>query len=338
MKPPLPSATLFQLLLSTWLAVSGAAAERHAFEVSGRMETTSSSRGGGVGFTNSRTFTMAMGGRNVFIRCSAGTADQGVDYNEFVSDGTNGFHLGKTLLRANPSSTNGLVNDATMDVKPSPQPAAGSGAIKTVWLVYAPQRELKGRTDAFLKPQSSIWLRETLFDQELWRMLNDHLLLRADWTLDEQEPHLLKTFVDYRDGKLATDRYSQSMIPAEFMTGKTNSRLDVLSWTNVAGLHIPTEARLTTYIANTNKPGGLLQVHLTHHLVATNIVGGTMRREFVPKLSKATQILDYRFTEGPRRPAAYLATNGVIFHTADEAWAEVRRQSKESLRRRAELE
>ncbi len=338
MKTTLRSVALHQLLLSILVVPSSFAAEGQPFEVSGRMETISAFHDGIAGTTNSRTFTVAMNGWNGFIRCSAGTADQGVDYHEFGTDGTNGFHLGKTLLRAIPSSPRGLVNDATMHIEPSSLPPPSSGAITKIWLVYTAQREFNGRLDTFVRPLGYIWLRETPVDQELRTVLNDHLLLRADWTLDSQEPHLPKMYVDYRDGKLASDRYSQSLIPAEFMTGRTNSRLDVLSWTNVAGLHIPTHARLMTYIANMNNPGGPLQVHLTHHLIATNIAAGTTRREFVPKLSKATSVVDYRFGEDPRRPATYLATNGVIFHTAEEAWAEVRRQGEESLRRREEHE
>ena len=45
-------------------------------------------------------------------------------------------------------------------------------------------------------------------------------------------------------------------------------------------------------------------------------------------------IVDPRFAQGEHQPAVYIATNGVILGTSDEAWEEVRRQQDESLRRR----
>jgi hypothetical protein len=65
---------------------------------------------------------------------------------------------------------------------------------------------------------------------------------------------------------------------------------------------------------------------------------GAVPGGFLPKPTKATSVVDYRFAEGPHKPATYLSTKGVIFDTAEEAWAEVRRQSEESARRRKEGE
>src|SRR5262249_447938 len=108
-------------------------------------------------------------------------------------------------------------------------------------LVYAGQLDLKNHTNSFLRPQGTSGLYVSPFDPNLQMILDAHLLLRADWVFDDRTPRLLKTFVDYRDGKLPTDQYSKSLIPAEFVTGRTNSRMDVLAWTNVAGLHIPVQ-------------------------------------------------------------------------------------------------
>ncbi len=311
------------LLLCLLFSASLRGAELQSFEVSGRMHTVYPMQGGTVR-TNSRTFALATDGRDVLIRCTAGTADQGFDYGEFGTDGTNGFHFSKTLLKADPFSKHGLVNDAVMHIEPSPVPPRG--AINYVWLLYAAQNELEGRTESFLRPRGGVWLPERMFDQERLRMLNDHLLLRAEWTFNDRRPYLLQTFVDYCDGKLASDRFSQSLIPGEFMSGRTNSRMEVLAWTNIAGLHIPLAARVITYVTGSEKSGGGLQVRFTHELLATNVVAGTRQRSFVPKPSKATSVFDYRFAEGPHRPASYLLTNGIILHTAEEVWAAAQQQ------------
>jgi len=208
--------------------------------------------------------------------------------------------------------------------------------IQPQWLVYGAAGELKEHLEPFLPPLGSILLREIPFDSELMSKLYDNLLLRADWSLDDQPPHLLSRFVEYRDGKWASRRYSASLIPDEFRSGKTNSQLDILSWTNLGGLHIPVDAQLTTYLANTNQPGGPLQVHLVHHLIATNVVAGTARRSFVPKLARATRVVDYRFATQPDQPAVYIATNGMILSTTDDAWMEVQRQKDAAAREREE--
>jgi hypothetical protein len=325
------------LRISCLLATTAHGAERKGFEVSGWITTTQLSvPGAGAAPTNSRIFVLESDGSKLFIRYNAGTADRGVDYTEFGTDGTNGFHFAKTRLRANPSSSRGLQNDATMRIEPSPLPQLMAVTIQHLWLLYAAQLESANPTNSFQKPQGPVFLRAQPFDQELQNMLLEHLLLRADWELDDQAPYLLKSYVEYRDGKLASDRFSQSLIPAEFMTGRTNARMDVLSWTNVAGLHIPIHARLTTFITDTGKPGQPLRANVIHQFVATNIVAGSTGRSFIPKLSTATQISDYRFAKGPRQPASYLATNGIIWATEEEAWAEVERQNEASARRRNE--
>jgi len=321
------------LVISAWLSASLEAAESEAFEVSGRMETIGF-RAAGMAVTNSRTFLMATDGQNLFIRCSAGTADQGIEYTEFGTDGTSGFYMTKFVHATDPSARRGSINDSTMAIEPLPVPPQGSGSIQQIWLVYGAHRELSRRTDPFIRPFGYVQLRETPFDQELWGFLSENLLLRAEWTFHVEPPHLLTTFVDYRDGKIA--RYRRAVLPDELMTGKTNSRLDVVSWTNSDGLSIPMEARATIYTGNTNRPGGLLEVQISHRLVATSVVARTIRRGFLPKAAQATRVLDWRFAQGAHQPAEYIATNGVIFGSYDEAWEEVHRQREEARRRREE--
>jgi hypothetical protein len=319
------------LVISASLSASLGATESEAFEISGRIESIWLPAAGN-GRTNSRTFLMAMDGQKLFIRCSAGTADRGIEYTEFGSDGTSGFHMTKFLQATNPSARRGSDNDSTMSIEPSPVPPQGSGSIEQVWLVYSAHRELSRRTDPFIRPFAYVSLRETPFDQELWGFLSDNLLLRAEWTFHVQTPHLLATFVDYRDGRIG--RHRNAVLPDELMTGKTNSRMDVLTWTNLAGLSIPVESLATIYTGNTNRPGGPLEVQFSHRLLATSIVARTTRREFLPKAAQATRVVDWRFAQGQHQPAVYISTNGVIFGTWDEAWAEVQRQEDEASRRR----
>src|ERR1051325_4612382 len=72
MKPFHSNAALQQLFFSAWLVTSGFAAERPAFEVSGRIETTVFPlEGAGTGATNSKAFSVTSAGQNLFIRRTA---------------------------------------------------------------------------------------------------------------------------------------------------------------------------------------------------------------------------------------------------------------------------
>jgi len=101
-------------------------------------------------------------------------------------------------------------------------------------------------------------------------------------------------------------------------------------------MSISVESRATLYMANTNRPKEPLEVQASHRLIATSVVARTARREFLPKAAQATRVVDSRFAQGLHQPAVYIATNGVIFGTSDEAWEEVHRQKTESLQRHNE--
>lgn len=68
---------------------------------------------------------------------------------------------------------------------------------------------------------------------------------------------------------------------------------------------------------------------LIQDLIGTNTVAATKRQSFISKLSRATEVLDYRYAAGSGQPARYLATNGIVLYTEEEAWAEAHRQAEE---------
>jgi hypothetical protein len=311
------------------LAVGLRAANPFAFEVEGRMDTFVPSWDNGA--PNSRTFRFATDGRDLLIHTTAGTKDQGTLYAEFGTAGTNGFQFNQMIPRTNADGSfrGTLVNDSTMRIQPHPRPEMGVG--QQLWLIYGAHGELRKRTNSFVHLTTQVSFRERPFDSDLYGILRNHLRLRADWALDGQPPHLVTRFVDYRDGQLMSERYPDSLIPDEYTTGKTNLRLEILSWTNVAGLHLPVNAQVTTYEKDTNQLGKLV-VHALHRVTVTNVIAGTSRRTFVPQLGRATSVTDYRFMRGPRQPASYLSTNRVLYHTAEEAGAAIERDRERKSR------
>lgn len=309
-----------------------------SYEVRGRMESTFQRPDDPAPQTNSRNFMLVTDGSNVFIRCNMGVGDKGFEYTEFGTDGTNGFSFDKSRDRPKTSTGRGSINNATMSIEASPEPVQAFPPIRHIWRSYVTQRGLRTKNERFVRPDEPGHGNGIPVERELLRILMRHMELRAEWVIDDQPPHLLQKLVDFQDASFNTRRYSSSLIPDEFMTGFTNSRLDVLSWTNIAGLHLPIETRVVTYYAKTNNPGSPLHPLSTYRLLTTNILTKTIRTNFVPPLASATRIVDHRFEEEHDQVLMYIATNGIILSTFEEGWKEVQRQDEKERRRREERE
>jgi hypothetical protein len=284
------------------------------FEVGGTIETVTTK-------TNRHTFLIRADQANVFIHCTAGIFDKGIRSSEFGADGTNGFLLRRADYKVVPGTTNGLVNDATLYIEPSPLPLKQAGITRQVWLTFATSHQLGTGPSGYMRPRSYILMEEVNRDAEQWESLNEHLLSRAEWSFDTSPPYVLQRFVEFRDSKWDTDRYSPDLIPASFRNGRTNLLFEVLAWTNTFGLHLPAEAQITAYQARSDNREEPLHVRSTHRLHITHISRAFPRRSFIPEPTLATQIMDYRFTRDSRRPAMYLCTNGIVHNSAEAAWA-----------------
>jgi hypothetical protein len=268
--------------------------------------------------TNRLGFTSATDNTNYLIHCGFGTLDEGKGHNtEFGTEGTNGFEFDRFF---------GLKTSNDSNLRIIPGRKVPRGRTMSVWLSYAAHADLPRSGKGFVAP-GTIWFTNYFLESETRDLLRESLLLRSEWSFESAPPHVLSTFTSYRDGKLTTDRYSPSRIPVEYRSGGTNSVLHILSWTNIAGLRLAREARITTYIHD--EQTGVLRPWQVHGLTATNVVTGISRQSFIPKLGNRTQILDYRFMDGPRRPANYFATNGVILNTWEEIDAERERQRRQ---------
>jgi hypothetical protein len=287
--------------------------------------------------TNSRNFIVATDGRDVSIRFNPGAHDKGIDYHEFGTHGTDSYQFVKFQTRTNSSGKHKPGNDATMGIYTSLEPQTSVPTIRRVWRAYVTQRALRESKEKFIRPNEPVWLNGNPRDTKLTQILGENMQLRAEWAFDGQPPFLLQRLIDYQDATFDSKQYSNALIPDEFVTGQTNSRMDVVAWTNIAGLHLPTDIRVLTYLADTNLSGPL---HLlsTHRIVATNVLARTSRTSFIPALTSATRILDYRFAKGPDQPPDYTSTNGVILPTFEDAWTEVHRRYEESRLRREERE
>jgi hypothetical protein len=295
------------------------------FEVSGTVETVTLR-------TNRHSFYIQSDGPNVFIQCSAGTLDQSGG-SEFGSDGTNGFLLQKSLYQNVRGKTNPVVNDATMHIESCPLPHWQAGAVRPIWLTFATALQLGKGPSGYLRPRSHIRIDDANRDTERWELLIEHLLARAEWSFGSSAPYVLQRFVEFRDSKWDTERYSPDLIPPSLRNGRTNLLFEVLAWTNAFGLHLPTEAQIISYQARSDDPDEPLHIRMTTRLHVTHISRGFPRRSFIPEPRFFTHVIDRRFAESPRKPVIYLSSEGVVYHTAEDAWAAADRQNNEAMQR-----
>lgn len=334
MKRPITYTLVSVLCLASFLLLN---ASGQPYEVRGSLESVYILPDGSAPQTNNRNFILATDGQDVSIRCGSGTRDQGIDYHEFGTDGTVGYQFVKFQTRTNTSGSRKASNDATMAIYPSSEPQTSVPTIRHIWRIYATQRGLRENKKSFIRPDEPVWLNGTRMDGDLLQILGESMQLRADWAFDDRPPYLLQSLIDYHDAAFDSKKYSTALIPDEFMTGYTNSRMDVVAWTNIAGLHLPTDTRVLTYRADTSNHGRLY-LRSTHRILATNILARTSRTNFIPALTAATRIVDYRFAKGRKQAADYTSTNGIIQATFEEAWEEVYRRYEESRRRMEERE
>jgi hypothetical protein len=330
--------SLFQLLYAlTWCpyftwTVAGAPA---GFEVSGRIEMVPFINGLASG-TNSRTFSVAVTENKSFIHASAGTRDRGIEYSEFGDDGTNGFYFTKYAPPPD-SDTNSArrsINDASLSISTRRVPPVMAAPLLPVWIAFCSRTEFLERDDHFVPVLTFPIVLASPPIVEVGTLM--HLRLRSEWLFNDRQPHLIRSFTDYRDAKWDSRRFSPSLIPDEYSTGKTNSVMQIVTWTNVSGLHIPLQGWLTRYLPDTNSPvPGAICVHFFCRVTATDVSATTARRSFVPEFTTATRVNDGRFTEGTDQSAEYFPRNGLLPMTEEDVW-QADRDHKEWLRRKAE--
>jgi hypothetical protein len=317
------------------LLADNGASQGSSFQVSGYVSAISPRNGEFL--TNSRGFWAVVSESNALIHAQPGSQNVGLDYSEFGTEDTNGFHISKFARGRDPVAEQGVRNDSTMTIQPTRVPGWDVGGLVPLWLAFGSHLEFQVRRDEFLpmmslpilvgEPSESLSQRTQRIETLL------RMKLRSQWQLNKRKPFLTETFVDYRDAKWDSEDLSPSTIPREYSTGRSNWTYRVQSWTNVNGLHIPLHAQLIRFRENTNPSSPqLLTIAQDIRIVVTNVATGVTRKSFVPLLSTSTRVLDRRFNDGNVTPE-YYPTNGVLAGAEEEAW-NAHWQHKEESRQR----
>lgn len=348
-------------LLFALLIVSPVVARGQPFEVQGRLESishpwifpkpsgnlTNNRIRRPTNFTNGfprtaiRDFTFVSDGKGLLIRSNPDVGDQGIGHTEFGAEDEVGYAFVSFQPRSNSPPYSNVANNSTLTIRPTKEPQSFYHNNRLIWRVFATRKMGGADMVEFHHPDAVIWQDIGDLASHLQTALRENMELRATRKFMDQPPYLLQEMVFFRDARFDTKRYSSALIPEELTTGVTNSRLDVLSWTNVSGLHLPRETRIVVYAKNPGSKGGGLEIGSEHRLIVTNVITEVQRTRFIPNLTDKTRVVDYRFEKGEGNLSQvpdYVSTNGVIQPTYEAAWAEVERQAEESRLRRLERE
>ena len=299
-------------LLATfsWLAIAMLHSRAATFEVAGQF-TTVIYEDGAVMHSRTNPFKASVDGCRFRIRAE-GTG-LAILYGEFATVEDFSVELSKNdvaLMKSAPSVDEWGFRrwpqpppmdypEAYLNVSPTVVPAFSPFTLP--WLAYSSSCYLTGITNGmiqspvaqdFSKAKTKYWLAPKA---------------PAQWRFSPKPPNLLDLLVVFRDGEALE-------LPAPFKGLTTNCVYEVLGWTNLAGMSLPLEFKLTRYALD-------LKAKDSPHLLVDGVLRGQASSfsprlsitNFVPVISTNTQVADRRFEdEDAERAIVYMAKEGRI--------------------------
>jgi hypothetical protein len=202
-------------------------------------------------------------------------------------------------------------------MRPDVFPPNHAGFISAAWLAYASACTLSGAGAGEGPP--------LLFMGQNWNEYGGHKL-KYTWRNSEALPRLPEFIVEYADEEAFSlmeadrTRFGKPPLPAVYRQGFTNAIYQVMTWTNIAGLHLPLRFRFSRYVpkadgAQTNE----LEVQLSYdgyaNTVSESVTGAVGLALQFPKL---TRIADYRLGPPGAQPLLYMSEDGRV-PTLDDA-------------------
>jgi hypothetical protein len=276
--------------------------QERAFSVSGHVKSTFATLNGNVGSIGNE-FTVLVVGCQSVIRAT-NVSDMAINYIEFGCSPDESYNL--IQYNSDPSETN-VINSANLELYPSASPESPAGLIVPLWLAYASKCYYQAQTNGMVFPMS--YLSTTYRAVEL--------RLPAIWHFSDSSPNLLQDMTEYTDGNeysIEEGKVLAKRLPQELQNRQTNCSFQVLSWTNVASLHLPKDFILRVFEPDSSAK--------TMKLSFTMEGFGTQFHEYETfdssqlklKAPRKTRVTDKRFyIDGKRiRPIVYLSEDGEI--------------------------
>lgn len=293
-----------------WLTIVGLDSRAAVFEIVGQL-TTVIYKDGVITHSRTNAFKASMDGCRFRVRAEA--TGLGSLYSEFatVEDFSVDFSKNDVALMKSARSVDELGFELRSQPEPVEVPEAYFNLNPTVvppfstftlpWVAYGSGCYLRGVTNGMIqspvaqditKPRTKYWLAPKA---------------PAHWRFSSRPPNLLELLVVLRDGEALK-------LPVPFTGRTTNCVYEVLQWTNVAGLSLPLEFKLTRYAPDLEaRDSPRLLVDGLFCGVATGIAPRLSITNFTPLISTNTQVADRRFEEEDVEHAiVYMAREGRI--------------------------
>jgi hypothetical protein len=198
-----------------------------------------------------------------------------------------------------PQPNPGEIPEAYFNVNPTVVPPDSTATLP--WLAYASSCYLLRITNGtiqsplvqdFTKARTKYWLAPKA---------------PAQWRFSRTTPSFLELLVVFRDGQALG-------LPEPFSGRITNCVYEVLQWTNVAGISLPLDFKLTRYAPDlTAKDSPRLLVDGLFRGQVSGVSPRLSITNFLPILSTNTQVADRRFEdEDAEHAIVYMAKEGQI--------------------------
>ena len=305
----------------SWLAIVTLDSRAATFEVVGQLKAVIYQDGA---ITHSRTNPFKASVDGCRLRVHAEATGLGSLSGEFATVEDFSVDLSKNdvaLMKSAPS-----VDEWGFQIRPQPKPIEYPEAYLSVnptvvpqfstftlpWLAYGSSCYLSEIKDGMI--QSPVVQDFTKAKTKYWLAPK----APAQWRFSTQGPGLLQSLVVYRDGEALE-------LPEPFRGRTTNCVYEVLRWTNVAGMTLPLEFKLTRYTLNLHaKDSPRLLVDGLFLGLASGISSHLSITNFAPVISTNTQVTDRRFEdEDAEHAIVYMAKEGRIL-TCEELKKEPR--------------
>lgn len=258
--------------------------------------------------TNIRPFRVSVRDCKCKIRVEANSRDKGIEYFEYVYDGTNSYQYAKYKKR---NSTDGQVkkkssNDSTIVVRNENVPSVSAMITIPIWLAYGSGCYFAEKSD------NKIANLHLLQGSESFRKAQGDINLDAKWKLSMEPPFLLESMTDFLSGEIRKD-LKWYPLPKEVATGRRNSHFSVARWRNEGALKIPSEFIYSEWSTSTDVTDDTAPLMITRG-IARIVVEQAVDDEFSVEISDAVRVVERRYSSELRElfnttATDYISTN-----------------------------
>ena len=193
-------------------------------------------------------------------------------------------------------------NNAFLQITKGSKPWTGNLAVSLVWVSLASSAE---PTEILATSQAPLTFLGMVYS-------NQHIKLRAASRKNGNFPNFLEWREDYHEGATFSESLGvlqRTPLTGAMSLGYTNTRYNVVGWTNVAGLSFPKQTQLKAYFPAKDKTH--VECRIVCSAVVSSIQVGNPDTSFKPVVEIKTTVIDRRPEgDGGQAGPFYLSMDG----------------------------